>query len=128
MLRREVAEQRRLLKTCVEEVFALKEELGQLMTSLGPAAAAERQQRLCERLARHVSQIEREVAEKGARAEQWREERERREQELKELERRLERQRQEAERSSAELRQACSAAEKQVGGGDDAMTGDGYQR
>ena len=122
LLRREVAEQRRLLKTCVEEVFSLKEELSQLMTSLGPAAAAERQQRLCERLARHVSQIEREVAEKGARAEQWRAERERREAELEELERRLERQEQEAARNSAELRQACGAAEKQVSNGDDTTT------
>ncbi|XP_043189668.1 nuclear mitotic apparatus protein 1-like isoform X1 [Amphibalanus amphitrite] len=113
-LQQEVEEQRRLLQSCVEEVFSLKEELSQLMGSLGPPAAAERQQQLCQRLARHVSEIEREVAEKGARADEWRAERERRESALAELQQQLELQRQEGCRLSAELQLAHSAADKQA--------------
>ncbi|KAF0293926.1 hypothetical protein FJT64_008324 [Amphibalanus amphitrite] len=84
------------------------------MGSLGPPAAAERQQQLCQRLARHVSEIEREVAEKGARADEWRAERERRESALAELQQQLELQRQEGCRLSAELQLAHSAADKQA--------------
>ncbi|XP_037077031.1 stress response protein nst1-like [Pollicipes pollicipes] len=114
LLRREVDEQRRLLKNCVEEVFALKEELTRLLATHCPPAEAQRQQKLCERLARHVTEIERDVAEKGARAAQWRAEKEQREAALAELEASLERQQQEARRLAAELDRARTQAGKQA--------------